>query len=37
MADFVRQSQLRNFRRHTGIVIDESYDTGVQTPLGGLV
>lgn len=37
MPYLVGQRQLRHFRRHSAVVIDESDDPGVQGSLGGLV
>lgn len=35
MPDFVGKCELGDFRRDSGIVVDESDDSRVQTPLGG--
>jgi hypothetical protein len=35
--DLVGQRQLRDFRRHSGVVVDERDDAGVQRPLGRVV
>lgn len=37
MTYLVCQSQLRHLRRHTAVVIHESYDTGVEGSLSGLI
>lgn len=37
MAYLVRQRQLRYLGRHSAVVIDESYDAGVQGSLSGLI
>lgn len=37
MAYLMRQSQLRYFRRYTAVVIHESYDTGIEGSLSGLI
>ena len=37
MADLVGQRQLRDLRRHPGVVVDEGDDAGVQRSLGRVV
>ena len=37
MADLVCQRQLRDLRRHSGVVVDEGDDAGVQRSLGRVV
>ena len=37
MADLVCQRQLRDLRRHPGVVVDEGDDAGVQRSLGRVV
>lgn len=37
MPDFVSQRELRHLRRHSGIVVDEGDDAGVEGSLGRVV
>lgn len=37
MSNLMRQSQLRNLRWYTAVVIYESYDAGIEGSLSGLI